>query len=223
MQKTKRVANFSSAEISTIISLVKKKKFYNVIESKKTDTVTNRNKDEAWRVLAEEFNSISRKIYRDAKSLRGKYTNTKNKQNINTLKKSAGRDITSEIVRRDEDVQTQERRMKIREGRFNEKYKVLVTEDLPRYLNGMGNIQSKRIVARFRVGNEENDNKYWLEEEKRLCRLCGEERENIEHLAENCGELKEHEGGWRGLLGEDGMGKKWMEEVLECRRRKGGY
>ncbi|KAK5650082.1 hypothetical protein RI129_001111 [Pyrocoelia pectoralis] len=102
MQKTKRAANFSSSEISTIISLVKKKKFYDIIENKKTDTVTNRNKDEAWRVLAEEFNSISGKIYRDAKSLRGKYENTKKQaKNKYAEEKRYIMELHNEKIRRD--------------------------------------------------------------------------------------------------------------------------
>ncbi|KAF5302078.1 hypothetical protein FQR65_LT08628 [Abscondita terminalis] len=51
----------------------------------------------------------------------------------------------------------------------------------------------KKIIDRFKCGNEENDNKYWLENNKKMCRLYGEKWENIEDLREECVELREEE------------------------------
>jgi hypothetical protein len=36
------------------------------------------------------------------------------------------------------------------------------------------------MIARFRYGNEERENRYWTEREERRCRMCYEEREMIE-------------------------------------------
>jgi hypothetical protein len=36
------------------------------------------------------------------------------------------------------------------------------------------------MMARFRCGNEERENRYWMEGEERRCRMRFEERETIE-------------------------------------------
>jgi hypothetical protein len=47
------------------------------------------------------------------------------------------------------------------------------------------------IIARFRCGNEERENKYWNEDRIRVCRMCGEKKETMEHLLNECVELRE--------------------------------
>jgi len=39
-----------------------------------------------------------------------------------------------------------------------------------------------RRIARFRLGCEMRESNYWEEEEKKMCRLCGRERESWEHV-----------------------------------------
>jgi hypothetical protein len=72
------------------------------------------------------------------------------------------------------------------------------TEELP------GHNNRQTIIGRFRCGNKEEVNKYWVKEGDEEC-VTGEEcvvvMEDIETL-----------------LGEDGLGLTWMKEVL--RRRK---
>jgi hypothetical protein len=46
---------------------------------------------------------------------------------------------------------------------------------------GRENAKERKMMARFRCGNEERENKYWIEGEKR-CRMCYEEKETIEHM-----------------------------------------
>lgn len=58
-----------------------------IIENKKTDMVTWREKEKAWEELSKKFNSSS-KIHRDAKCLRAKYENIKKTTKKNILKKS---------------------------------------------------------------------------------------------------------------------------------------
>jgi hypothetical protein len=58
-------------------------------------------------------------------------------------------------------------------------------EELPKYL-GRESRKERVIIARFRCGNEERENKYWNEDRIRVCRMCGEKKETIEHLLNEC-------------------------------------
>ena len=74
------------------------------------------------------------------------------------------------------------------------------------------------------MNNEMRGARYWEEEEKRVCRLCGGGEEVWEHVLGECmgGEEK---GNWWDRMGEvlggEGTGEWWMRE-LEKRRRRGG-
>ena len=80
-------------------------------------------------------------------------------------------------------------------------------------------MKDKFFFVRFRCGNEESKNKFWLEEEERKCRVCDDKRETLVHM------LKEYEGlreeVWRRteMLDENGRGKEWMKKVLRARGR----
>lgn len=60
------------------------------------------------------------------------------------------------------------------------------------------------------MGNEMREERYWEEEEKRRCRLCGMERETWEHVWEGCKEWGMGEESWqeraRKVLGEGERG-----------------
>lgn len=66
------------------------------------------------------------------------------------------------------------------------------------------------------------EGRYWEEDEKRKCRLCGWELESWEHLVEVCME----EGRGRGrekivkILEDDGRGEAWMKSLQNRRRWK---
>jgi hypothetical protein len=111
----------------------------------------------------------------------------------------------------------QERRTRIRESRYNGKYEKIITEELPKYL-GREDRKERVIIARFRCGNEERENKYWKEDRTRVCRMCGEKKETIEDLLNECVELREGEESREEILNEDGKGIEWMKKV-ERRRR----
>ncbi|KAH0814865.1 hypothetical protein GEV33_007925 [Tenebrio molitor] len=130
--------------------------------------------------------------------------------------REGGRAMTYELVQRDRDVQVQERRTRIRESRYNEKYEKIITEELPKYL-GRESRKERVIIARFRCGNEERENKYWNEDRIRVCRMCGEKKETIEHMLNECVELREREESREEMLNEDGRGIEWMKKV-EWRR-----
>ncbi|KAJ4448358.1 hypothetical protein ANN_10374 [Periplaneta americana] len=73
---TKRSANFSDREVELLVNLVKK--YSGIIECKKTDSTTWKDKPEAWEKLSNDFNSCSGGILRCAKNLTIKYENVKN-------------------------------------------------------------------------------------------------------------------------------------------------
>jgi hypothetical protein len=50
-----------------------------------------------------------------------------------------------------------------------------VTEEIPQYL-GRESATERKTMTRFRCGNEERENRYWMEGEERRCRMCYEER-----------------------------------------------
>lgn len=63
-------------------------------------------------------------------------------------------------------------------------------------------------MARARLGNEMREDRYWEEEDKRVCRLCGGAEESWKHVWEVCREWKEGGGAWQEavdwMLGEEG-------------------
>ncbi|KYN24369.1 hypothetical protein ALC57_04031, partial [Trachymyrmex cornetzi] len=78
-----------------------------------------------------------------------------------------------DLLERDRVMQKEERWEKIRESRFNRWYGWVKGKGVPAYLgNGWGEGRWRR-VARFRLGNEVRDGRYWEGEEERKCRFCG--------------------------------------------------
>ena len=55
--KRQRTANTTTAEKEILLGLVQK--YQNVVENKKTDGVTTGQKDRAWQLIADEFNSFA--------------------------------------------------------------------------------------------------------------------------------------------------------------------
>lgn len=54
---------------------------------------------------------------------------------------------------------------------------------------------------------------------KKKCRICYWGKETIEHLSGICAGMEETRADRRLLLREDGIGLKWMIEVLRKRKR----
>jgi hypothetical protein len=64
-----------------------------------------------------------------------------------------------------------------------------MAEEIPEYL-GRESARERKMLARFRNGNEERENRYWMEGEEIRCRMCFEEKNKafvviftIEHFA----------------------------------------
>ncbi len=65
--KRQRTANTTTAEKEILLGLVQK--YQNVVENKKTDGVTTGQKDRAWQLIADEFNSFAL-LKRDVRHLK---------------------------------------------------------------------------------------------------------------------------------------------------------
>jgi hypothetical protein len=79
--------------------------------------------------------------------------------------RAKGRGMNVELSERDKD--KQERRERIKESRYNRKYERCMTEEILEYLGGE-NAKEGKMIARFRCGNEERENRYLVKEEERM-------------------------------------------------------
>ncbi|KAL1492300.1 hypothetical protein ABEB36_012773 [Hypothenemus hampei] len=70
-----RAPNYSNSEILTLISIVEKYK--HIVDNKKTDNQTWKEKDEVWDKICNEFNSQSTIYNRSKESLKKYYENKK--------------------------------------------------------------------------------------------------------------------------------------------------
>ncbi|KAJ3620949.1 hypothetical protein MTP99_003131 [Tenebrio molitor] len=86
-----------------------------------------------------------------------------------------------------------------------------MTEEIAEYL-GRESARKRKIMARFKCGDEERDNRYWMGGEERRCRMCYEERETIEHVWNKCSEIKERKGKEQNEGGREIKWRKKMEE-----------
>ncbi|KYN11380.1 hypothetical protein ALC57_16457 [Trachymyrmex cornetzi] len=139
--------------------------------------------------------------------------------------RNKGINIVSEIRKRDRDIQIQVLDNKIREAKYNKKYKEIGT-DRPSYLlkenlNKIMKGDGVRGLVRVRCGNMEEYNKYWLREEDRLCRFCGAGQDDLKpglyqpcfkHYIADCLETK----AWFEDLGgsiEDRLQRIWDDKL----------
>jgi hypothetical protein len=82
-----------------------------------------------------------------------------------------------------------------------------MTEEISEYL-GREHAKERKMMARFRCGNKEKENKSWTEGEERRCRTCYEQRER-ETIKQS--EMRERELG--EILNEDEREIGWMKEM----------
>ncbi|KYM94102.1 hypothetical protein ALC62_15275, partial [Cyphomyrmex costatus] len=121
---------------------------------------------------------------------------------------------------RDIEVDEQERGEEVRMSRSCGRYERV--NGVPRYIGVCKRNEGKRLVriARWRCGNEERGNRYWMNEEERKCRLCGRERETVEHMRRECEYVRDKGERGRDVLNEDGRGIGWMEMIERLRKEK---
>lgn len=80
----------------------------------------------------------------------------------------------------------EERQKKINKSRYNNIYKDIITEDLPKYLHEKKKRKDRYLIARYRCGNEMKRNQHWRETEDKICRICEIEEESITHMLRKC-------------------------------------
>jgi len=71
---------------------------------------------------------------------------------------------------------------RIRESNYNDRYKNSTSIGMPDYLLKRGERGNQKVIARWRCGNEEEENRFWKTEEKKKCRICGVEKGCIERI-----------------------------------------
>ena len=132
-------------------------------------------------------------------------------------------DRVEAIFSKERKMQREERWERIVGSDYNRWYKMVKEEGVPGYLKkGWGESRWRRII-RCRLGNEMRGNKYWEEEEKKRCRLCGGGVETWEHVWEECRDWGLGRDSWQEvvgrILGADGEGESWFRDLM--REREG--
>lgn len=131
--------------------------------------------------------------------------------------KEGDKKLSEQLAKRDEELQRQEEKERLEQTTYLPRYKTLVQDELPSYLKNRGHKRSQQIIARFRCGSEELWNRYWEKGDK-LCRICGEAEETLDHLITECREELVAED-VEDMLAENGAGEQWMRQILKERNR----
>ncbi|XP_043587999.1 vicilin-like seed storage protein At2g18540 [Bombus pyrosoma] len=106
--------------------------------------------------------------------------------------------------------EAEERRKRIRESKYNKHYRKIAKEELPKYLEGRMKWKDRKILARFRCGNETKAREYWKEEGEKRCRLCKRKEKDLRHVIKEC-EITEGSKDTEKIL------KKTGEELIELK------
>ncbi|KAJ8672420.1 hypothetical protein QAD02_003679 [Eretmocerus hayati] len=113
------------------------------------------------------------------------------------------KDVEGELDRRYTDIFTQGVDRKVREARYNTRYKGLRNDHIPEYLLKYEEEIQIDIITKLRCGNLEDENKYWLGGKGRKCTICKKCEGSLEHLIGECREtarwVEELRGGSREL------------------------
>ena len=79
--------------------------------------------------------------------------------------------------------------------------------------------KDRRILARFRCGNETKAREYWKEEGEKRCRLCKRNEEDLKHVLEEC-EITAGPKSLGIVLSETGEGLAELKVVMEKRKAR---
>lgn len=129
--------------------------------------------------------------------------------------------LAESLAQMDREEQWQEQYEKLIEGRYNRKYREIREETRADYLKREYGGRDQSLVARFRCGNEERANRFWRKTEENNCRICGKGEETIEHLINECEEMKEEEDlSRRSILKGQEQGRTWMRKIRVERKKR---
>lgn len=112
----------------------------------------------------------------------------------------------------------EERKKKVEDSQYNEVYKVIRGEEKPKYLSGNRKYKDRRLIARYRCGNESKTKEYWKGKEDKICRVCGKEEEGIAHVIKECETTKTTEE-IKEVLGSNGQGLEVLKRIERERER----
>ncbi|XP_033176215.1 uncharacterized protein LOC117151551, partial [Bombus impatiens] len=129
------------------------------------------------------------------------------------------RTTADQIIEERRKREAEERGKRIRESKYNIHYRNIAKEKLPKYLEGRMKWRDRRILAKFRCGNETKAEEYWKEEGEKRCRLCRRKEEDLRHVIEEC----EITGGPKDIgktLNKIGEGLTELKAIIEKRRAK---
>ncbi|KYN01668.1 hypothetical protein ALC62_07497 [Cyphomyrmex costatus] len=133
-----------------------------------------------------------------------------------------GYNIEKELIEREKDVQRQWEDAKIRNARYNKKYKEIEAKGKgPRYLEKVNLQELQRgdeimALVKLRCGNLEEANKFWKrekEDREMMCVFCGDGKDDLEYYVKFCEKVR----GWFQELGEnsDEIIKIFRDENLD--------
>ena len=77
--------------------------------------------------------------------------------------------------------------------------------------------KDRKILARFRCGNETKAREYWKEEGEKGCWLCKRKEEDLRHVMEEC-EITGGSKDTEKVLNETGEGLVELKTIIEKRR-----
>ena len=108
---------------------------------------------------------------------------------------------------------------KIVDSKYNKWYRLIKVEGTPEYLGKLKKECKWARMLRFRMGECMNECRYWMNEEMKMCRVCGYESESWDHVLKRCIGDKE-EGKTvvelvKWILDGCGQGEKWMRSGRE--------
>lgn len=139
------------------------------------------------------------------------------KEQLRNEREAGNRRMDEYILERIYREEKEERHKKIDEFRYNNNYKKIITEEIPKYLEGKKKRKDRGIIARYRCGNETRGSQYWREEDDRRCRICKRAEESMSHILRECEETKSEI--TIEFIGEEGKGNRIDEKDRENKRR----
>lgn len=102
---------------------------------------------------------------------------------LNKQRVEGQEEIAQKITERIEEQRTEEKKRKTEESRYNDTYKKIRTEEMPKYLKGKKSKKDKSRIGRYRH--------YWKEETEGECRICGKGQESLKHVLKECEATKD--------------------------------
>lgn len=141
------------------------------------------------------------------------------KEEIKRKREEGNQEIVKMILEKIWRKEKEERQKKINESKYNSMYKDIITENLPKYLQGKRKRKDRCLIAIYRCGNEMKGDEYWRQIEDRICRICENEEESITHV------LRESQATRNDIqigefLSEEGKGLEIMRRIEQERGKK---